>query len=77
MTYFLFKVATCCSKAATFALCSAVSWANMELLTIVLEVNKTSKITVPKKLGQIVRNYWEETVNTYILKQGKMLTWGR
>ncbi|MEN9611612.1 MAG: hypothetical protein RLZZ628_2426 [Bacteroidota bacterium] len=43
-------------------------------ITIVSEDNKTSIIHVPKDLGQIVRNYWDENVSAYILKQGKILT---
>jgi hypothetical protein len=31
-------------------------------------------VNVPKGLGQIVRDYWDENVSAYILKQGKILT---
>ena len=43
-------------------------------ITIVSEDNKTASVTVPKGLGHIVRNYWDENVRAYILKQGKQLT---
>ena len=43
-------------------------------ITIVSEDNKIASVTVPKGLGHIVRNYWDENVNAYILKQGKQLT---
>jgi hypothetical protein len=43
-------------------------------ITILSEDNKSSTVNVPKDLGQIVRNYWDETVSAYILKQGKILT---
>jgi hypothetical protein len=43
-------------------------------ITLVLEDHKTAKIKVTKDLGEIVRNYWNEYVNAYILKQGKVLT---
>ena len=43
-------------------------------ITIVSEDNKIVSVTVPKGLGHIVRNYWDENVNAYILKQGKQLT---
>jgi hypothetical protein len=32
------------------------------------------KVTVKNNLDEIVRNYWNEYVNAYILKQGKVLT---
>jgi tetratricopeptide (TPR) repeat protein len=43
-------------------------------ITIVSEDNKISSVNVPKGLGQIVRDYWDENVSAYILKQGKILT---
>ena len=43
-------------------------------ITIVSEGNKTASVIVPKGLGHIVRNYWDENVRAYILKQGKQLT---
>jgi hypothetical protein len=43
-------------------------------ITILSEDNKSSTVNVPKNLGQIVRNYWDESVSAYILKQGKVLT---
>jgi tetratricopeptide (TPR) repeat protein len=43
-------------------------------ITILSEDNKNSTVNVPKDLVQIVRNYWNEYVNAYILKQGKILT---
>jgi hypothetical protein len=51
-----------------------VADARQHQITIVLEDNKTAKVNVPKDLGEIVRNYWNEYVNAYILKQGKVLT---
>jgi hypothetical protein len=48
--------------------------AHKHKITILSEDNKTSTVNVPKGLGQIVRNYWDETVSAYILKQGKILT---
>jgi hypothetical protein len=43
-------------------------------ITILSEDNKSSTVNVPKDLVRIVRNYWNEYVNAYILKQGKLLT---
>jgi hypothetical protein len=51
-----------------------VADARQHKITIVLDDNKTAKVNVPKDLGEIVRNYWNEYVNAYILKQGKILT---
>jgi hypothetical protein len=48
--------------------------AHKHKITILSEDNKSSTVNVPKDLGQIVRNYWNEYVNAYILKQGKILT---
>jgi hypothetical protein len=39
-----------------------------------LDDHKTAKIKMAKDFGEIVRNYWNEYVNAYILKQGKVLT---
>jgi hypothetical protein len=51
-----------------------VADAKQHRITIVSDDNKVSKLNVPKDLGEIVRNYWNEYVNAYILKQGKILT---
>jgi hypothetical protein len=51
-----------------------VADARQHQITIVLDDNKIAKVHFPKDLGEIVRNYWNEYVNAYILKQGKVLT---
>jgi hypothetical protein len=48
--------------------------ARQHQIRIVSEDNKIAKVHFPKDLGEIVRNYWNEYVNAYILKQGKTLT---
>ena len=48
--------------------------ARQHQIRIVSEDNKIAKVHFPKDLGEIVRNYWNEYVNAYILKQGKILT---
>ena len=39
-------------------------------ITIVSEDNKTASVTVPKGLGHIVRNYWDENVNVFANSKG-------
>jgi hypothetical protein len=51
-----------------------VADAQKHKITIVSDHNKTAIVNVPKDLGHIVRNYWDENVSAYILKQGKLLT---
>ncbi len=48
--------------------------ARQHQIRIVSDDNKIAKVHFPKDLGEIVRNYWNEYVNAYILKQGKILT---
>ncbi len=43
-------------------------------ITIFSERLGVVKVTVKNNLDEIVRNYWNEYVNAYILKQGKVLT---
>jgi hypothetical protein len=51
-----------------------VADAKQHQIRIVSDDNKIAKVHFPKDLGEIVRNYWNEYVNAYILKQGKILT---
>jgi hypothetical protein len=51
-----------------------VADARQHQIRIVSDDNKIAKVHFPKDLGEIVRNYWNEYVNAYILKQGKILT---
>jgi hypothetical protein len=51
-----------------------VADAKQHQIRIVSDDNKIAKVHFPKDLGEIVRNYWNEYVNAYILKQGKVLT---
>jgi hypothetical protein len=51
-----------------------VADARQHQIRIVSDDNKIAKVHFPKDLGEIVRNYWNEYVNAYILKQGKVLT---
>ena len=51
-----------------------VADAQKHKITIVSEDNKISAVIVPKDLGHIVRNYWDESVRAYIMKEGKQLT---